>query len=138
MTRPHLSSPALAEQASEAIRTLCHRTIGDTLTTADSYAVLGELASLAHRLDQLLSQLGRGLGRRLAEPGYRLDPDGENRWVDAPTAVAATIEGLQAAAALAWQLGDLVDIAHSVAGHLIDGPPAPRSPRDPEQQEQQP
>ena len=123
MTPTHLTAPALAEQAAEAVRALNHRTIGDALPIDEAYAVLGELAALAHRLDQLASQLGRGLHHRLTGPGYRLDHDGRTRWPDPATAVAAAVDALDQAATIASQLGALIGTAHQVAAHLIDNHP---------------
>lgn len=123
MTRTHLTSPALAEQAAEAVRALNHRTIDSALPIDQAYAVLGELTALAHRLDQLTSQLGRGLHHRLTGPGYRLDHDGHTRWADPATAIAAAADALDQAATVASQLGALIGTAHQVAAHLIDNCP---------------
>lgn len=129
MTRPHLTAPALAEQAAEAVRALNHRTIGDTLPIDQAYPVLGDLASLGHRLDQLASQLGRGLHHRLTGPGYRLDHDGQARWPNAATAVATAVDALDQAATVARQFGALIDTAHQVAAHLIDNHPDTENPQ---------
>jgi hypothetical protein len=53
---------ALAQITAEAIRALNHATIPHALTEpATVYRVLGELATAAHRLPQLCSQLARWL-----------------------------------------------------------------------------
>lgn len=123
MTPAHLTAPALAEQAAEAVRALNHRTIGGALPIGDAYAVLGELTALAHRLDQLASQLGRGLHHRQTGPGYRLDHDGRTRWPDPANALAAAVDALDQAATIASQLGALIGTAHQIAAHLIDNHP---------------
>ena len=129
MTPTHLTAPALAEQAAEAVRALNHRTIGDALPVDQAYAVLGELTALAHRIDQLASQLSRGLHHRLSSPGYRLDHDGQTRWSDPAAAVAIAVDALDQAATVASQLGALIGTAHQIAAHLIDNQPDTENPQ---------
>jgi hypothetical protein len=60
---------ALARSAAEAVRGLCHATLGNggLAQPADAYELLGELSLTASRLPQLLGQVSRWLAGALAE-----------------------------------------------------------------------
>jgi hypothetical protein len=61
----------LADEAVEAVRTMNHATITDVVLPApDLYPVLGNLAPLGHRLQQLCGQLSTALAR--SADHYRL------------------------------------------------------------------
>lgn len=100
-----------AEQAAEAIRTLNHSThpsdgAPGLKYPSDVYAMLGELASMAHRLPQLLDQSSGWLEHHVREievHGGMFDGD--------PVAAVATAQAV---------LADAVTAAQALARHLDD------------------
>lgn len=89
-----------ADVAYEAIRGMNHITSsGDAIPAPVAYSVLGNISGAAHMLTQLCDQLGRGLERSLSE----FDVYDDKR--DPEASVAAAVDHLRTAQALAKQLG---------------------------------
>ncbi len=99
----------LADEAAEAIRTMNHATITDIVLPApDLYPVLGNLAPLGHRLQQLCGQLSDALAR--SADHYDLT---EDDGADPAVSIAAARDLLTVAAAFAGHLGRHLDRAQA-------------------------
>lgn len=108
-----------AQTAGAAVRALNHSTINtgqalDDFWPSDIYNIVGELASLAHRLPQALSQL-TAIMASLQAAG-RLGHD-EGTTVDAEF-IARLADHLAAAGERAGAMGADLDAAHSLLAHL--------------------
>jgi len=113
------SPAALARTTAEAVRSLNHATLGGGLEQpSDAYEVLGELATAASRLPQLLAQVAGFLDRALADG--RLGHDlGDDPCFAVETAGLFLDGARLSAAALA---GDLGAAQQQLA--LVNGNPA--------------
>jgi hypothetical protein len=119
---PQASPAAIARTAAEAVRSLNHATLsGQGLEQpSDAYEVLGELATAASRLPQLLAQVAGFLDRALA--GGRLGHDlGDDPCFAVETAGLFLDGARLSAAALA---GDLGAAQQQLA--LVNGQPSRR------------
>ncbi|MDD7939769.1 hypothetical protein PHK61_15200 [Actinomycetospora lutea] len=100
------------ERAADAVRSANHATMRGALDGPETYAVVGNLAELIHRLPQLLDYLARGLRR--AAPAQHYDDRGAE-----PAGALCHAQGhLTDARALVDALGDHLDHAHNHLGHL--------------------
>ena len=97
----------LAEDSSEALRSLCHIT-GGPMPAPLLYDVLGNLKGSGYRLAQALQQMSSGLGLSLDKYDVY---DGEGR--DPVQSVATAVDHLTRAGQLATQLGQELDLAQS-------------------------
>lgn len=99
----------LADEAAEAVRALNHATIGPAVLPApDLYRVLGNLAPVGHRLQQLAGQLSAALAR--SADHYQLTEDDD---ADPAHSIANARDLLTIAASHASRLGELLDEAQA-------------------------
>lgn len=111
-----------ADGAFEATHTMCHVTIGQTVSGPVVHAVLGNLAGAeGYLFAQLLQQLSDGLRRSLVDPQVDVSQDDGS---DPAVAVGRAREVLEEAAGLAGRLGTLLNQAREALGsQSADDPP---------------
>lgn len=105
----------LADEAAEAIRSLNHLTLGGTglEDPGDLYSVVANLASMAGRLPQLLTQLGQWL-----EHEHTAGRVGHDSGGDVDATVADVQDKLRAAYLAAEHLRVGLGQAHNDLAHL--------------------
>jgi hypothetical protein len=101
-----------AQAAADAVRAINHLTYHDTALPhpADTWRLLGQLATAAHRLPQALQQTGQLLARKHARLEIGIDA-GTDYAGHAEAAVGDTLAALHAAEAAAGQLAEALDRA---------------------------
>lgn len=101
----------LADEAAEAVRTMNHATIGPTVLPApDLYRVLGNLAPIGHRLQQLVGQLSAALAR---------SADHDDLTEDDADSIAEARDLLTVAANHAGHLGQHLDQAQAAISRTV-------------------
>ena len=114
-----MSVVELAEAAAEAIRAANHATFTPgALAAPEVYRVVGELASLSHRLEQLTTQLGKTLEARLELGGLRLDATSTHE--DPSDAIASARQHLSRAALSSASTGSALDRCLNVVACIAD------------------